>query len=78
MTMVDKSYMVGKAWPPSALISFFNRQVIPEAIEAAASIEQGLERIAVATRRRPLTSVLAAMAVGFVSAVAIVGRRGRV
>jgi hypothetical protein len=72
--MVDKGYMVSKAPPPSAFRTMVNRQVVPAAIDAAATVEAGLEQIALATRRWPLPSVAIAFGVGVLLATAVTAR----
>ena len=51
--MVDRSYMLARPAPPSALKRFVNQAAIPAAIDAVAAMESGLERLGQSTRQRP-------------------------
>ena len=62
--MVDRSYMVGRQRPASALRRLVDLRLYPVAIDAVGAVESGLERVAVRGRRRPLATVGVAFGVG--------------
>ena len=74
--MVDVSYLIDKPPPPSGLHSFFNQRVIPAAIDAAGTVESAVYELGEQARAQPVTSLLAAGALGLVAG-AIVFRLSR-
>ena len=69
--MVDSSYLAGRAPPPSPLMTFIDQTVVPNAIDAAGSIEVALNQVVMAARRRPLTALTVAIGVGCGLALAL-------
>jgi hypothetical protein len=73
--MVDRSYMVKKPPPPSAVTQFVHQRAFPVAIDAAAAMEQALNRAAIAARGRPLIALGLALGIGGVMALLATRRR---
>lgn len=65
--MVTKHYLLDQPKPPSALKVRFDQQVIPAAINAAGSVEAGLERVAQRARKQPLAALGAAFGLAFLA-----------
>ena len=63
--MVGQRYLLAKPQPPSALKRQFDQEVLPAAINMAASVEAVVERIARHARRQPLATVGAAFGLAF-------------
>ena len=62
---VDADYMLNKPTAPPAWRETLNLDVMPVVINAAASLEAGVERLAVTTRAHKAASLLTALAAGF-------------
>ena len=63
---VNDDYMLNKPTAPPAWREALNLNVMPVVINTAASLESGVERLAVTTRAHKATSLLTALALGFV------------
>ena len=68
--MVDRTYIEGRAAPPSTTVQFIHRTVFPVAIDAAGSVEVALNQVALTARRRPLSALTLAFCAGFGLALA--------
>jgi len=73
--MVTNSYMLARPRAPSPLKRYVDQQVIPAAIDAAATVEAGIERLAIRTRHHTASTLAIAFAIGLLLAAAIT-RRG--
>lgn len=65
--MVSEAYLQDRPGPPLAARRFFDQQVIPAAIDAAAAVEALAERLAVQVRRAPAPVLGAVLAAGFLA-----------
>jgi hypothetical protein len=66
--MVSRGYLLKKPAPPSPVQAFVNQSVVPTLIDAAAAIEQRLERIACGVRCAPMFGLGMAVAMGWLTA----------
>ena len=73
--MVDKSYLLAKPPAPSGLKVFLDQRALPVAIDAAGSVELGLDRTKIAVRENPAMAMVLALGFGWVLALLLAGRR---
>lgn len=71
MPQVTRSYVLHKPSPPGPWKVYLDQDVMPKVIDAVASVELGLQRVAVGTRRRPAAALGAALGVGYLLGVAL-------
>jgi hypothetical protein len=64
--MVSQKYLLDRPSPPSKPRQFFMQRVLPELVDLSASLEAGLERVAVSTRRHPSLGLGLALSAGAV------------
>ena len=69
--MVDVGYLIDKPGPPSGLKAFVNQYVVPPAIDAAGAVESAVYELGEQVRAQPVTSLLAAGALGLVAGVLV-------
>ncbi len=69
--MVNKSYMLEQKPPPSALKRIIDQDVIPVAINSAASVEMMLERVSVRTREQPVLALGTALTTAFAASFVV-------
>ena len=68
--MVTRGYLLSQPPKRSELRLRWDQQAIPALIDAAGTVEVGLEKVAATVRRVPVTCVLIATGVGFLAAQA--------
>jgi hypothetical protein len=62
--MVQPSYLLQKSAGPSPARILFDQRIVPGAINAAGAAEALIERLAVYTRKSPLSALAVGLAVG--------------
>jgi hypothetical protein len=72
--MVSPKYLAGKTTVPSRFKRFFDRRVLPVAIDAAGSVEAVLEGVACRARRQPAVALGLACSASFLLSM-LIGRR---
>jgi hypothetical protein len=65
--MIGPKYLLKKPAPPSPVKLLVDQSIIPSLIDAAAAVEQQIERIAVCARRAPMTSLGVAFGLGLLA-----------
>ncbi len=73
--MVERSYMLARPAPPSAMKVFFDQSAMPRLIDAAGACEVALEQVAQRAKRAPLTCSFLAVASGWLLERAFRARR---
>jgi hypothetical protein len=66
--MVDQGYMLNKPPGPPAWKRTLDQVVVPAAIDAAAVLEAGIERVAVWARGRPVLACVTVLGLGWAAA----------
>jgi hypothetical protein len=64
--MISQRYLLEQPSPPSRLKNRFDQQIMPIAIDAAASVEAALAMLGERTRRQPSTTLAFMFAAGVV------------
>jgi hypothetical protein len=65
--VVSVSDMIDDPGSPAGFRRFFNRRVVPPAIDAAGAVESAIHELSERVRAQPAASLLAAGALGFVA-----------
>jgi hypothetical protein len=73
--MVSSSYLTRKPAAPSGLKQFFDRRILPAAIDGAACVDMGIAGAGRQLRRNPVLSLVLALGAGAFFAVAFRPRR---
>jgi hypothetical protein len=73
--MVDRDYVLEKKPPPGRWKVFLDQQVVPTAIDAAATAEAGVEFVSVRTREAPIAMLMVAFGLSFLGSYLSTARR---
>ena len=63
--MVTKAYELDRPPPPSPLMQWVDRRLVPATLNAAAPVEGVLYRLSDRARRDPIVALLGAVALGY-------------